>query len=314
MTKLVTPDQVEIVVRGLLGAIDVDGGPTDEQLSILSAVTHHVWGRGDLLLADLTPLGPAETGRILAGTPAARRFHYLLFVLEICRHPLTAAQVDRVESYASALSVDGMGLEMTRDLVRDGVERARADAVRFQEGLAVADAEPTFRDAQERGDFADPRLLAALDHFATLPDGTLGREFLAFHERFGLETPGQTPSDHVYLFFSHDMNHVIAGYDPVAAGEMALGAFQMGMADTDVSWMLCLNNLAIHEAGILQFGDIAPKDQTLARPGVAETFAIALHRGTQCTGDFATADHLALADRPLEEVRARFGVPPLPVT
>jgi len=32
-------------------------------------------------------------------------------------------------------------------------------------------------------------------------------------------------------------------------------------------------------------------------------------RGAQCTGDFTTADHLALADRPLEDVRASFGVP-----
>lgn len=312
MTKLVSPDLVEPVVRGLLGAIDVDGGPTDEQLAILSAVTRHVWDRGDLQLTDLAPFGPAETARIIGDTPAVRRFHYLLFLLEICRHPLTEAQVNRVEAYAAALSLDGMGLEMTRDLIRVGVERARADAARFQADLAVIDAEPAFRDAATRGDFVDPRLFEALDHFATLPEGTLGREFLAFHERFGLDAPGSTHSNSVYLFFSHDMNHVIAGYDPVAEGEMALGAFQMGMADTDVSWLLCLNNLAIHEAGILQFESIAPKAETLARPGVAETFAIALRRGTQCTADFASADHLALADLPLEEVRARFGVPPLP--
>ena len=231
MTKLVSPDLVEPVVRGLLGAIDVDGGPTDEQLAILSAVTRHVWDRGDLQLTDLAPFGPAETARIIGDTPAVRRFHYLLFLLEICRHPLTEAQVDRVEAYAAALSLDGMGLEMTRDLIRVGVERARADAARFQADLAVIDAEPAFRDAATRGDFVDPRLFEALDHFATLPEGTLGREFLAFHERFGLDAPGSTHSDSVYLFFSHDMNHVIAGYDPVAEGEMALGAFQMGMAE-----------------------------------------------------------------------------------
>ena len=97
----------------------------------------------------------------------------------------------------------------------------------------------------------------------------------------------------------------------MAEGELALGAFQMGMNDSEVSWILCLTNLAIHEAGIIQLGDIAPKAATLARPGVADTFARALARGSSCTADFATADHLAMADWPLEQVRERYGVPPL---
>ena len=101
----------------------------------------------------------------------------------------------------------------------------------------------------------------------------------------------------------------IAGYPPVASGELALGAFQMGMNDSEVSWILCLTNLAIHEAGVIQLGDIAPKTATLGRPGVAETFAQAMARGIACTGDFAAADHLAMAHLPLEEVRARYGVP-----
>jgi len=33
-------------------------------------------------------------------------------------------------------------------------------------------------------------------------------------------------------------------------------------------------------------------------------------RGSNSTGDFTTADHLAMADRPLADVRAQFGVPP----
>jgi hypothetical protein len=33
-------------------------------------------------------------------------------------------------------------------------------------------------------------------------------------------------------------------------------------------------------------------------------------RGSRCTGDFTTIDHLALAATPLEEVRAQLGIPP----
>ena len=52
---------------------------------------------------------------------------------------------------------------------------------------------------------------------------------------------------------------------------------------------------------------------TLTRAGATDMLGQALLRGSQCTGDFATADHLALAATPLAEVRTEFGVPPLEV-
>ena len=309
--RLVNADQVEQVVGGLLGAVDVDGGATDEQLSILRALTTHVWARPDLDLAIVAPLGPAEVASAIGGTDAVRRFHYLLVLLELCRHPLTEAQDARVRAYADALSLDSIGLEFCRDLVAKGVEAARADHDRFEENLRVVQREPQLRDRVPRDDLTDPELVERLMAFERLPEDTLGYALTRFYADFGLDVPGATASTINYLFVAHDMNHVIAGYEPVAAGELALGAFQMGMNDSEVSWILCLTNLAIHEAGVIQLGDITPKHETLSRPGVADMFGRAMARGVATTGDFAAADHLAMADRPLAEVRAAYGVPPL---
>ncbi|MBU3701545.1 MAG: hypothetical protein FGM58_05810 [Acidimicrobiia bacterium] len=311
MPRLVDPGQVEPVVGGLLGAIDVDGGPTDEQLRLLRALTTHVWDRPDLELDTTRVLTPPEVAAAIGGTDAVRRFHYLLVVLELCRHPLTAAQDERVEEYAAALSLDGMGLEFCRDLVAEGAEVARADHDRFEVNLREAQQEPSLRGRSQRDDLTDPELVEMLMAMERLPQGSLGHALMRFYAEFGLSVPGASSSELNYAFVAHDMNHVIAGYDPVAEGELALGAFQMGMNDSEVSWILCLTNLAIHEAGVIQLGDIAPKAATLARPGVADTFARALARGSRCTGDFAVADHLAMVEMPLEEVRARFGVPPV---
>ncbi|MEY3361048.1 MAG: hypothetical protein RL531_767 [Actinomycetota bacterium] len=309
--RLVDPGQVESVVGGLLGAIDVDGGGTEEQLGILRALTTHVWARPDLDLAAVTPLGPSEVAASIGGTDAVRRFHYLLVLLELCRHPLTEAQDERVRAYADALALDSIGLEFCRDLVAEGVETARADHDRFEVNLATAQREPQLRTSTMRDDATDPELVARIMAFERLPEDTLGFALTRFYADHGLDVPGATSSTFNYIFVAHDMNHVIAGYDPIAAGEMALGAFQMGMNDSEVSWILCLTNLAIHEAGVIQLGDIAPKHATLSRPGVADMFARAMARGVATTGDFAAADHLALADRPLEEVRATYGVPPI---
>ena len=270
-----------------------------------------MWSRPDLDLAAVTPLTPSEVSSAIGGTDAVRRFHYLLVLLELCRHPLTEAQDARVRAYADALALDSIGLEFCRDLVAKGVEAARADHDRFEENLRLVQREPQLRDRVPRDDLTDPELVERLMAFERLPEDTLGYALTRFYADFGLDVPGASASTINYLFVAHDMNHVIAGYEPVAAGELALGAFQMGMNDSEVSWILCLTNLAIHEAGVIQLGDIAPKHETLSRPGVADMFGRAMARGVATTGDFAAADHLAMADWPLAEVRAHYGVPPL---
>lgn len=42
MPILVTPEYVEPVFRGLVGVIDVDDGPTAEQISVLKAISTHL--------------------------------------------------------------------------------------------------------------------------------------------------------------------------------------------------------------------------------------------------------------------------------
>jgi hypothetical protein len=66
----------------------------------------------------------------------------------------------------------------------------------------------------------------------------------------------------------------------------------------------------VHEAGFFSNQQVTGKTATLARVGSAELMAEGMRRGSACTGDFTAIDHLALADVPLVEVRARFGVPP----
>jgi hypothetical protein len=85
---------------------------------------------------------------------------------------------------------------------------------------------------------------------------------------------------------------------------------QLAITDSDTHWMQLMGNLGVHEAGYLDGGGkLVPKQGTLNRPGAAETVAHAFWRGAQCTDDFTTVDHLALADQPLEDVRASFGIP-----
>jgi len=308
MALMVAPEMAEPMTRALLGVVDVDGGATDEQLAVLRAVVTHVWDRDDLQLSALTPLDPDDTASAITGEADRRRLKELMVVLEVCRHPESEAQVARVESYARALGVSGPALEIIRDWIDEGTARATADFDRFYARSLETLSEPSLRHDYLRIEDPDLELAERLEALHELPEGTLGHAYIEFYRRNGITTPGRdvhTPAHYV----SHDMNHVISGYEPTGPGEVALGAFTLAMNDNDANWIQFVANLAIHEAGLLQHGEIKPKAATLTRPGATDLLGEALWRGAQCTADFSQADHLVMADWLLDSVRAHYGVP-----
>ena len=312
MPVMVGPDLVEPVTCALLGAIDVDAGATDEQLAVLRAVVTHLWERPDLDLATLAPLGPEAAAAAVTDPRARRRLRELMVTLELCRHPESAAQVERVEQYALELGFDGPELEIARHWIDEGTERATADFDRFYgESLATL-SEPSLREQYLRIETPDLELAQRLEALHDLEEGTLGHAYIEFYRRNNITVPGadvHTPAHYV----SHDMNHVISGYEPTGPGEIALGGFTLAMNDNDANWMQFIANLAIHEAGLVQHGAIVPKAATLTRPGATELLGEALWRGAQCSADFSQADHLVMAEWTLDEVRAHFGVPAPPM-
>lgn len=306
----VAPELVEAFARGLVGAADVDGGPTDEQLAVLRAISTEVWGRDDLDPGAIGGLGPDELARALPDPDARRRFQELLVAVEVCRHPLSAAQVSRVEAYSVALGVPMEELSILRDLVDVGAQRAAADFQRCFEARIVDRSEPSMREVPIQGDTPEPELVARIEALGDLPEDTLGWSLIDFYRRNALETPGSRASMVNHLYIDHDMIHVIAGIEPTGEGEIALGAFQSAMDDTPTSTFAFLSALIVHEAGFTNLDNLAATEGTLSRPGAITLMAEDLARGARCTGSFAFVDHFEIAAVPLAEVRERFGVQP----
>jgi hypothetical protein len=306
--RWVSPELVPVVLGGLVGACDVDGGPTPVQHAVLAALARHLWARPDLDPARCERLGPAEVAAALPDRATRHRFHELLFTVEMCRHPMTATQVDRVEAYADALELDGPDLVMFRDLVAEGAARAAEDFGRFFAEMIPARSEPSLRPMTTRPPAPDPALVARLQALHDLPEGTLGWTLVELYRRAGLALPGTEGSALDPLYVAHDFIHVISGIAPTGAGEIALGGFQVAMADTPANAFAFLSPLIVHEAGFAGVDTIDATAGTLDRPGAADLLATEMARGERTTGDFAFIDHLAIADTPLDEVRAQFGV------
>jgi hypothetical protein len=290
----------------LVGVCSVGAGPTEEQRSLIGALARgyfHV----PVAVDELTALRPEEAAATFTDDEQRRRVRHLLVLAEMCRHPLIADQVERVATYARYLGGDDDAMAIARDLVQAGVAAASQDYYRW-----LSAAEPGLREPSLAGPPGsapirrDPALAARLRGLQACPEGSLGRAYVAFYDTHGFPLPGEDTSS-AAVFVAHDMNHVIAGYEPTGIGEIALGALQLGIADTDEHWVQLMGNLGVHEAG---FVDKGASHAVLSRPGATAIVAHAFDRGARCGADFTSADHLAMVDEPLELVRERFGVPP----
>ena len=286
------------LAQGLLGAADVGDGPTTEQLGIIQNLLHGYFGvDGDV--GTLEPLDPSGLAEICTDDAERRRIVDLLAVVEFCRHPGDAAQADRVDEYARALGVDEPLLLVARDALTEGHERVMADWSRFREPLPN---EPGMGAA-------DPALGARLRALGSCPEGSLGRAYHDFLDRYGLAFPGEEGGGGADLV-PHDFSHVLAGYDADAPGELALQAMLTSATGFAHHFSGLVASLSLYEAGKFEILDIAPKEEALDRPGAAAELADAFRRGEACTGDFSALDHLARADDPLDAVRADCGITP----
>jgi ubiquinone biosynthesis protein COQ4 len=163
---------------------------------------------------------------------------------------------------------------------------------------------------RERRSLAE--VLADRTRLAALPAHSLGRAYLALCERAGITPEGLVAASdvgeprllegderfvHQLLRDSHDLWHVVTGYQTDTVGEAAVLAFSF--AQTHNPGVLLIVLLAMVEAS---------SDRPWVRPLLLQAFA----RGVRAAW-FPAADWEALLERPLEEVRRELGVdaPPL---
>jgi hypothetical protein len=286
------------VARGLLGAATVDGGPTPEQLHIIDALLHGYF-EVDTELSSLEPLDPPGVAAAVTEPKARHRVVQLMIMLEFSRHPGSDAMADRVEEYAAALGIDEKMQIVARDALHSARAELNADYQRYHDPY---DIEPQFAGTE------DAEMAKRLRALEQCPPGSLGRAYFDFYQRYGLKFPGE-PGGGDVIFVAHDFTHVLAGYEPDGPGELALQAMLVSATDGDHHFSNFCVSMSLHEAGLFDSDIVADKVGTLARSGAAEELADAIRRGAQCNTDFATIDHLARVDEPLEDLRRELSIP-----
>ena len=315
----------QAMMRGLIGLMDIDGGPTPEQSRLLNTLATHILNIDMSALPKSVALTPSELAVHLPDANYQRVFMQIAIVLDLCRHPKNEMQFRRVEEYAAALKFNGVELTMLRDFAHLSAADASSDFFRF-----YGQYTPDLSEHNAKFPPGDPRELDdqffdRIAEFAHMPYGSLGWAFTHFYDRSKLKIPGRDSPNPSY-YVSHDMGHVISGYEATGPGELALGAIKLGLDGSDANWMASLANLLIHEVGLFTHGTTtqfipygsggdpyykAGIRGAMDMPGAADLFAEALQRGAACGGDFTKLDHLAIAHMPLIEIRRELKIPPL---
>jgi hypothetical protein len=227
----------------------------------------------------------------------------------------TQAHVARIRAVAAALAVDEPGvddlalfvaghkLRLRRHLLARFWVVGRVRARIAERGFIRAVVPALVATFLRR--YHDPALAARFRALRALPDGTLGRAFLAYLERNHFVLPGE-PGAVSDIIVQHDLAHVLGGYDTTPAEEVLITGFSTGHRRNDPFAYLLFGIFQFH-LGVRLTPGAAPEVGYFDPARVLEAIRRGAAMNVDLTGDW---DYWPMMDQPLEAVRTQYGVAP----
>lgn len=257
----------------------------------------------------LTSITPAELARAVLDPHKRKRAVQLATVATLIEGTPSPRTEHSLAAFARALDVTDAGLRVIRELTHGHVTLARFDMGRRLAGAvfrsrSILDVASAALVAAGLTDDATAQKFKDLSRRAP---GTLGRALHDHYVENGFALPGE-PKGLPATGIFHDVGHLLSGYGVDPEGEIQQAAFQAGFMRND--------GFVFFLFGILQFHigiRLTPIAQ--AERGFFDVKKVlrAAERGASCNVDLTDAqswDFWSVADVPLGELRARYGIPP----
>jgi hypothetical protein len=325
-------EQIELMARAFATAPAPEGGLTAVQRAVLNALVHSMTGV-EVDVGELEPLGPAEFAESMRRRNAAFRHRMVqsMLLAEMLLVPIPPEVTARVETYAQCLSVDDEMMRVVRRIANGSLGLALIDFERsgyFQEMLAQPPehlhTSHALSEAWEKAcrDDALYERWAALEH---CPDGSLGQGVWRFYRARGFTFPGRPESAPPNLA-QHDWVHVLADYGSTVESEIEVFGLISRCNDDPQAFSLLAMVLGLFETGYLYgaakgFFEYDRGHLSRDVDRMAVRLADAMYRGAMLawhtndhhpgrSTDLLATDWFEHADRPIEDVRADFGIPP----
>ncbi len=313
-------DEVVHITRGLKTAMQPDGGLTDLQAQVLSAITASMTGY-EIDLDELEPIGPVDFAVGLAGRD--HRFRSEMVHLMDLGHMLLespdAHVADRIITFASELSIATESLEKAKALATGSAQLVAADVDR---GSYITQLDlSAFTPLRTEDDHVrawtqttvDAGLADRWKALGELDQGTLGRAVHDFYEARGFLFPGEAGSVPP-LLAQHDWVHVLADYGSRLEAEIEVFAFMARASDNPEAFALLGMAITLFHTGLLPdaAGFFVADSGVLHEAGMPERLADAFRRGALGTGsvDYLALDYFSMAHRTIDDIRRELGITP----
>ena len=326
-------DEIRGTVAGILGAVAPSTGLTEVQRAVLNA---HLVSMTDypVEVSTLTPTSPQEFADTLRYRNRAfrERMVQIMLLSTMLLVPIPRDVSDRVEEYAGALGVGDDMIKVVRRISNGSLGLALIDFQRSGYFEHMLEEPPehlhTSRALDEAWQSAciDDDLYAKWTALEQCPEGSLGLGVWRFYRARGFTLPGRLESAPPHLA-QHDWVHVLADYGSTVESEIEVFGLIARANDDPGAFALLAMVLGLFETGYLYGAakgffeyDRGHLSRDVDRMAVRLADAsyrgavLAKHlndsgRGSKAT-DLLATDWFAHADRPIDDVRAEYGLPP----
>ena len=319
------PDAAEAraIAGAVAAAVAPDGELTPLQRMMIDSILESMTGFL-VPIGHVPRLAPEEFARLLVRRDELfrRRMVQLMMMCELVLVPLPPDVAARVEAYAHELSIDFEMLRLARRYATGSLGLALID---FERSGYTAGWDPahtshlhTTHALDEAWQMAcdDAALAARWAALADCPDGSFGHAVSRFYAARAFVFPGLKGSAPP-LLAQHDWVHVLADYGSTVESEIEVFAFISRTNDQPRAFSLLAMVISLFETGYLARGaGLFEYDRGhLSNEGMPIRLGDALLRGAMVANKFNGIDLLEVdwfqyADRPLEDVRAEFGLTP----
>jgi hypothetical protein len=304
--KVFSPRELGAVLRALRNVASANDQFTDAERALVEGVARiHEF---DVSADMLEPISFAEVAKVVQDPHRRKRAVQLAIVTALIEGAPSPITERTVREFAAAMGIDEQGVDVLYEIAHHRGLMARADMFR-RVGRFIRSAKDFPGVLQLALPMlgiggGDAELAAKYRAFERCPTGSFGRSFYDHFVDNGFGFPGEMGG--ISMVF-HDVGHVLAGYGTDPQGEIQQAAFQAGFARRDGFSFLLFGILQFHVG--MRITPVAKGYKGLFDVPLVLT---ALHRGAACKVDLSEGfDMMGNRNKPLEQLRAELGIPPL---
>jgi hypothetical protein len=270
---------------------------------------------------NLSTISPSELAEVVIESDLRKQVLNGLAMLSLVEGIPPESQIVVLTEFAKAFGERSELVEQIRSLSLGGFSQLSSSFTRFRSTFLNSSI---YAQVKQLGLFQTAKSLAttwglvedkALANryaaLATYPEGSLGLALHRYYLKNKFSLPGQKRSLPEGIS-SHDVSHLLGGYDIDYVGETLVAAFTVGYRYEESAFF---SSLVLE---LMSLTTIMPSSRSssdcvsiFSQPGMAQRFLRALERGIKCKVDlFQNFDFWTVAYEPIPVLCDRWGIEP----